>query len=112
MNLSPDCTLGYIVGHEAWYWMPDRGRKRYIRVGSDHDGCDWEFMIEEYVFSSRESALRVCLFGDSWQAFEQVPELFAALAADRPRDFDELRTVLDRIGAKDITERDRHAAGH
>jgi hypothetical protein len=115
MDLPDDCTLGYIVGHQAWYWMGDRpNRPRYVRVGADSSdgGCLWEFMIEEHVFTSREAALRVCLFDDAWQAYAQVPELFAALAADRPQTFDELRIVLDRVGARDITARDRVADGH
>lgn len=112
MKLDEDCTLNYIITHEAWYWMPDRQHRRCVRVGSDDvvgGGCAWEFMIEEHVFSPSQSALRVGLFDDAWQAFDQVPELFAALAADRPQTFDALRIVLDRIGAHDATEREQPA---
>jgi len=109
MNLPEDCTLAYIIGHESRYWMHEQPRPRYVRVGADsiRGGCAWEFMIEEHVFTSRESALRVCLFDDAWEAFHQVPELFAALTDDRPRNFAQLSAVLDRIGAHDITPRDR-----
>jgi hypothetical protein len=112
MELDPDCTLGYTIGHEAWYWMPDRRAQRYVRVGADSSGggCKWEFLVEEVVLSSQpgaRAALQVCVFDDAWEAFAQVPELFAALAAEPPEDFAELCALLDRIGAKDTTARTR-----
>ncbi len=101
--------LAYIVGAESYYYRAAMKDDPYISIGAtnDGDGPSWEFSVVDH--SERlnaPTALRVEIFDDAWRAFSDVPELFAAMAAGEIESLDDLRALLDRLGAVDQTTRD------
>lgn len=70
----------YYMGH------PEHGLIHEISVARvddplEQDGCHWEFMIEWHPLDGHlPPSPRVCLFGDAWRAFVEIPEFFAWLA--------------------------------
>lgn len=112
MNIPEDCTFTYIVSHEAWYSAAaHRGDRRHvlIQAAAKDGGVAWEFQVEAYDDLGGHPALRLMMFDDSWDAFVHVPELFAALQAERPTTLPALRALLDQLGATDITDRETPA---
>jgi hypothetical protein len=109
MNISPDTQFAYIITHEAWYYTElrtdDERQSVLIQAAAVGGGVAWEFVIEQIDNLGCGPTLRLNMFDDSWDAFIQVPELFAALQAKRPRHLTALREILDEIGATDITAR-------
>lgn len=108
-DLAPDCYLSYTINHEAWYWdaVADRyGNQHSVMVHSTSTGggVDWEFSIEEVDLGSVR-AVRAGIFDDAFKAFTQVPELFARLASEAPKDVAGVVAILDQLGAVDVTER-------
>lgn len=119
MTALPEGTrLAYTVSHEAWYARrPGIVDQPQIMVSasSPGGGCAWEFGVNEHDFGSHGRAIRVDVFDDAFAAFAQIPEFFAALAAEGIGTLDGVRSVLDRMGAVDETDRtdpatDREAA--
>lgn len=113
MNLPDDCELTYVVPAEAWYRdvvVRDQPSVSIVAAARG-GGCAWEFDVEEHDLNG--PSLRLRMFDDSWDAFDQVPEFFAALREQYPRTLTGLRQLLDGIGARDATERvNPHAGRH
>jgi hypothetical protein len=109
-KLPEDCHLAYIVSHEAWYAnaMPERHPEINVVAAADGGGCAWEFMVEEVDLGSGGTPIRVKVFDDAFAAFEEMPEFFASLAAEKTGTLDGVRSILDRMGAVDETDRTRH----
>lgn len=109
MNIPQDCDLTYIVGYEAWYADANRAHESNpylnIQAAAREGGVAWEFKAAEYDLDG--PTLQLAMFGDSFDAFAEMPEFFAALAEQKPRTLVELRKLLDGIGARDATERTR-----
>ena len=108
MQLPEDCHLAYIVTHEAWYAnaMPDRQPEIYVTATTEDDGSAWEFGIREADFENRGvHPISVHVFDDAFAAFAQIPEFFAALAAEEVTTLGGVRTLLANLGAADETER-------
>lgn len=108
MNLPDDCYLAYTVMHEAWYrhrTPADDKPELNISATSHGGGVAWEFHVNEHELGLRSPSLQLHMFDDSWSAFVQLPELFAALAAGEVATLTDLRGLLDKLGAVDTTER-------
>lgn len=110
MNLPNDTRLAYIVCQEAWYAKApgnDRGPELNITASARDGGVAWEFSVKEKVLGRRPVAY-LKMFDDAFDAFEQVPEFFRALAK-RGHDVTlaEIRSILDSLGAVDETARVR-----
>src|SRR5437879_2598105 len=107
MELPGDTHLAYVVTHEAWYAnaLPDRHPEISVLASAEGGGCAWEFMVEEVDLSPSGPAIRVKVFDDAFAVFAQMPEFFAALAAEKTDALDGVREILDRLGAVDETER-------
>jgi hypothetical protein len=80
-------TFGYIVLSRSWYAaankkaLPKSNVEEEIAIFDlDHEGeSSYEFRIEWHRLNDTLSP-EVCLFEDSWKAFEDMPELFKVLA--------------------------------
>lgn len=110
MNLPEDTHLAYTVWHEAWYADASRtpGEQPHLMVsasGDDEGGVAWEFQIDDYELGNAP-VTRVKIFEDAYAAFADMPEFFAALAERRPVTLDEVREILDGLGAIDETQRE------
>lgn len=116
MNLPPGAVFAYSYDPEAWYWpavasdprtVPDIVIKaRYAGDGVEWEFVEWEFMVEDD--GSGEVRLSRCLSREDLELPRaQVPELFAAMAELRPRTLEEVRALLDLLGAADVTKRTR-----
>lgn len=109
MNLPEGMHLAYTVTHEAWYWDAVRdartGEHPHLMVSASTggQGVGWEFQIDGYDLSG--PVTRVKMFMDAYAALSQVPEFFAALAEQQPTTLDEVREILDGLGAVDETPR-------
>lgn len=110
MELPEDCFLAYVVTHEAWYYEPNRasgllnGRSLNVSASSRGGGVAWEFTVEEHPHNG--GGIKLNMFDDSFPAFVQIPEFFAALNGNEvPESVAAVREILDRIGAVDTTER-------
>jgi hypothetical protein len=103
--------LAYSIFHESEWWpklcvhnRPNEGRRSInILASATGGGCQWEFAVVEFELSSL--ALHLEMFADSWQAFEAIPEFFAALASGEVNDLSAVVSVLDGLGAVDETDR-------
>lgn len=109
MNIPDDCHLAYVVSHEAWYWEASRGNDNpHVSVSAsakgNGGGVAWEFQIEEMELGGKQ-VTRAKIFDDAYEAFTQVPELFAALADGGGSTLTGVRDLLDMLGAVDETER-------
>lgn len=102
-----DYVNAYIVNGEAWYTqaVPPNVQMSGVTIQRAHrdGGVAWEFRIEEHDLGG--PTLQIHMFADSWQAFADVPELFAALREQQPRTLTALRSVLAGLGFYDLTER-------
>ncbi|MCW2901767.1 MAG: hypothetical protein JWO67_4032 [Streptosporangiaceae bacterium] len=109
MKLPKGTHLAYIVDHDTWYSQGPRVRRSeypsiMIQAAADDGGVAWEFPVE----GTRIGAIRASLFSEAWQAFQQMPEFFFALAEfDGNATLKDVRGILDRLGAVDETERTR-----
>lgn len=108
MDLPEDTELTYIVGHEAWYAEANRRANPdpYLSVVCSYPdgGCAWEFQITEHDHSG--GCVRVEMFDDAFDAWEQVPELFQDMRHGPTRSLDDVRDILDALGARDKTPRE------
>jgi hypothetical protein len=109
MQLPEDCRLAYIVSHEAWFartpGIVDRPEISVCASANDGRGGEWSFGISEVDFGSHGQAIELKVFDDAFAAFAQIPEFFAALAAENITELAGVRALLDRLGAVDQTER-------
>jgi hypothetical protein len=102
--------LAYHLWHEEWLWRDvvasqPRGVAITASRGAELGGA-WEFNITETDMDDGEKALQINMFYNAWQAFAQIPELFAALAAkNKQTTFEEVVGLLDTLGAVDETDR-------
>lgn len=108
--------LAYTVPGEAWYAsaLPEADTSELTVCAPAHtptgtpNGVRWEFAIR----AVDVPALELVILEDAWPAFTDVPALFAALAAPpAPTTLAQVRTVLDRLGATDITPRQHPSGG-
>lgn len=110
MNLPEDTRLAYIVSHESWYARyPGIVGAPEISISASvpGDGSAWNFSIEEKDFGSHGTAICLKIFEDAFAAFADIPEFFAALAADGVTTLDGVRKLLDSLGAVDETKREQ-----
>ncbi len=111
LTTDPDCRLEYIVTHETWYADAHRKVSPYpeitISKSAIGGGCACEFKLVDKTESIGRPVVQVCMFDDSWAAFAELAPLFAALAAEQPNTFGEVRVMLDEFGFVDATERMR-----
>jgi hypothetical protein len=105
-RIDDHCTFAYIVLKEAWYRSAVADELPSVQISADADGggVKWEFDVQEHVLGGTPY-LRLRIFGDAFQALADVPEFFEALHREVPTDLGQLRRLLDRLGAKDITKR-------
>lgn len=104
--MPDDCHLAYIVSHEAWYAQTPGVIDRpsiSVSASSSGGGVAWEFTVEEYDHGNTHP-IRVGMFSDAFDAFAQIPEFFTRLT-DGAETLDDVRAILDSIGARDETER-------
>lgn len=100
--------FAYAVYGEAWYArsLTEKGRAKLSVMSSNPNGGEfWSVTIREVQLT--DWTIKVEIFGDALQALTQVPDLFEALRAERPRRLNEVRIILDRLGAIDKTPRRR-----
>lgn len=108
MGLPEDCRLTFTISDEAWYYtdLTGRGPEIYVHASAAGGGVAWEFSIHQV----STIGVRADIFDETWPAFVQVPELFAALAKmGGAATLHQVRTALLDLGAEDITRRDRPA---
>lgn len=103
MNLPEGCELTYTVYADAWYALPEHEPYVGVQASAKDGGAAWEFVFTEPRNLGCE-AIRLGIFEDAFDAFVQVPELFIALAGQRPTTLTALRGLLDEIGARNVTE--------
>lgn len=109
-TLPEDTHLAYTVSHEAWYARhPGIVDQPQIMVAASAQGSGggvgWEFSVSEHDFD-RTRPISIRLFDDAFAAFTQIPEFFAAVAAEGTGTLDGVRALLDRLGAVDETDRE------
>ncbi len=105
LTTDPGYQLTYIATHEAYYARDDQERTLNVVKAADAGGCAWEFNIVDHSERLDTAAVRVEIFDDAWQAFAEIPDLFAALAEIGESSLDEVRQILDQLGFTDATER-------
>lgn len=101
-NMPEGCFFAYVVSHEAWYASVINGREMSIQAAARDGGVAWEFIAEEV----DQVGVQLKIFSDGFPAFSQIPAFFAALSAGpEPKSLTDVIAILDRLGAKDVTER-------
>jgi hypothetical protein len=108
MDLPEHTHLAYVASHEAWYAHANQISHPQLSIMASHKGggVAWEFSAEEYELGGRQ-VVRVRMFFDSFAAYAQMPEFFAALAEQgETATLDSVRAALDALGALDETERE------
>lgn len=107
-RIDEDCTFTYVVSKEAWYAsaLIDELPSLNISAESDGGGVKWEFNVQEHQLGGKP-CLRLRVFDDAFEAFNDIPEFFTALHQERPTTLDGLRALLAKLGAVDRTERSR-----
>lgn len=107
----PDYRYSYVVHHEAWYAAAadaatGDGRREELQISRDHKGggAAWEFTAERVDLGGRQ-LVRLKIFEDAFDAFGDAADFFAALRSERPSRLSEVRSLLDRMGFVDRTER-------
>jgi len=113
MSDDSDLYRAYVVSHETYYWpsMPADMRREQsilVQLASTDGGVKWEFEVTQ----RGTIGPQVQMFSDAWAAFEDVPDLFKELRelggdGRGAVTLDDVRAVLDRLGFKDDTQRDR-----
>lgn len=107
MKLPDDCVLAYYLPAEAYY--ADTITKGYkyptlmVSAHANGGGCAWEFTVISRDLGGMTTQIR--MFSDAYDALTDIPEFFAEMVADKPSTLSEVRSILDGLGAKDITER-------
>lgn len=108
MNLPEGSHFAYIIPHEAYYRdvVANSQPSIYIMAAANEGGVMWEFDVEEHRFGGK-TVLFLRMFDESWVAFIQIPEFFTMLREQRPTSLVKLRVLLNELGAKDNTQRQR-----
>lgn len=109
MNLPEGTHLAYIVWRESWWYGKDgTSEPPSVMISAsakgEGGGVAWEFPIEELELGGKP-VTRAKIFYDAYEAFTQVPELFAALADGGGTTLAAVIQLLDMLGAVDETER-------
>jgi hypothetical protein len=108
-TLPEGTHLAYIVWDETWYSREPNTRREHphlmVSASTGGPGVAWEFTVEEYELGDGKPVTRVKMFYDAYAAFAQLPEFFSALADQQPVTLDEVRYILDSLGAVDETPR-------
>lgn len=107
--LPEDTHLAYSLPHEAYYAATPGivgGPMIYVSASAQGSGggVAWEFSVKA-IDLGRNSAIRVDIFDDAFAAFAQIPEFFAALAANDIDTLDKVTLLLQHMGAVDETKR-------
>ncbi len=105
LTTDPGYQLTYTVYQEAWYAQPGQRPELVVTKATKEGGCAWEFTIEDYTEKLNHPAIRVQIFDDAWQAFAEIPELFAELARNGRSTLADVQGILDGLGFVDATER-------
>jgi hypothetical protein len=101
--------FAYALHYEACYWglFPDIP---HISVMTRRSGGNpgWEITFTETLLASGRTAVHLRVADNSWTAFTQLPELFAALAVRvaGPVTIAEIRELLIAMDGTDETLRD------
>lgn len=105
ITLPEDCYLDYVLPKEAWYREVVREEPEIqIRASSRGGGCLWEFAAVEV----ENIGVQLRIFDDAWRALNDIPEFFQIIAASgQGTTLDDVRKILDGMGAVDSTERTR-----
>jgi hypothetical protein len=110
MQLPEGTHLAYTVAHETWYWANSSlpTDPLHVRVearyGDENRGVAWSFPIEELSYG-----LRLGITDENWGALRDIPEFFTLLAEldVSVATLDQVRVLLDGLGAVDATVRAR-----
>ena len=103
-STSPPVTAGkYVVDHEDHRRQAAR-RPNDLPAISATVGS-WEVLLVDYSGELGEPAIQMEIFDDAFAAFTEIPWFFTTLATERPNTLHQVRTVLDRLGFVDATER-------
>lgn len=105
-TFEPDCFLVYL--YPPWRVhqtaaLSVRHAELWVSATDRNGGCVWEFIVAEHVFHTGEASTHVEIMNDAYQAFAQIPEFFAALAAEHPTTLPPVAQILARLGAVDLT---------
>jgi hypothetical protein len=102
-----DYLLTYVYGPESWLRrLPGMAGTIIIAmVPTDRRGVRWEIAIHRDDDTGPEPSVRLEMYAEEFRAYAEVPELFAALAAEAPRTLEAVRLMLDRLGVVDDTPR-------
>lgn len=97
----------YIIPHEAWY-KNSVSKKSCICIGLYREGGGTE---GEFEISWDEVGIRMEAYSDSWETLRKMPELIELMAKINREELkptiSEFAKMLDSIGFKDITQRER-----
>lgn len=108
MDLPENTHLAYNVWREAWYADVRKDDKPGIGIAASAEGTGggvaWEFQITQYELGGKPCT-HIEMFDDAYEAIVQVPELFAALAKEQPGTLEQVRAILNGLGAVDETSR-------
>lgn len=111
ISMPDDCTFAYTVCSEAWYSevLKDTGVMKnrpelMVAASGNGGGCKWEFSVVEKNLGG--PTVQVRMFGDSFDAYVSIPAFFSALEREQPSTLDEVRQILDDLGAIDQTQRE------
>lgn len=103
-------TLIYHLPKEAWHTEAFTPHTLAVTYRPDGEDQRADFVFEETPIEPRWPAegTMVCLiiYNDAWGVIQNLPELFAQLAADKPSTLAEIARILDRHGAIDTTPRE------
>lgn len=110
-GLRDDCYLAYVMSCETFYsdvikpsqHHRSRLAEMTVQAAAEDGGCAWEFTISEWDLGGPTT--QVEMFGDSYVAFSEIPEFFAALSEQGPQSLAHVRVILDKLGAVDRTQR-------
>jgi hypothetical protein len=104
-DLPDDTHLAYTDYREAWYGKGEKTLMVAASAKGTGGGVAWEFEVKEHDFDNHGKPIRIGVFDDAFDAFTQIPEFFAVLAAKNTGTLDEVIGVLRSMGAVDETDR-------
>jgi hypothetical protein len=114
ITLPEPYRLAYAVMHESHWWpvlkangaAPNDGHPSICIHASNPDGgSKWDFSITDHELRHASPSLRLAIFDEDWDAFDLLAPFFAALASGSVRTLEDVRKLLDDLGAVDETER-------
>ncbi|MGC5022941.1 hypothetical protein [Micromonospora sp. DT47] len=102
-------TLRYIITHEQWNagLFKSINPEPALHVEKiDADGeTVWDLTLVDASPAPDDPAVQLRMFDESFTAFTDAPEVFAALASGELRTLPDVAKVLDGLGFTDATER-------